>query len=89
MLKKSNNPGKSTLPFVEIQHISPLGIWILIGEREFFLAFTEFPWFRKATIDQIYDLEVYQEKHLHWPELDVDIDLESLKHPDAYPLKYK
>jgi hypothetical protein len=25
---------------------------------------------------------------LHWPDLDVDIDIDALKHPEAYPLKY-
>lgn len=75
------------MPLVEIQHISRNGMWLLIGEQEFFLAFSEFPWFAKATIEQIYDLEVHSKTHLHWPALDVDIDVDSLKHPDAYPLK--
>jgi Protein of unknown function (DUF2442) len=25
---------------------------------------------------------------IHWPDLDVDIDVDALKHPEAYPLKY-
>ena len=88
MKKKLSKPGKST-SVAEVTHISKDGIWILINDREFFLPFTHYPWFQKATIDQIHDLHVYYGKHLHWPLLDVDIALESLEYPEAYPLQYK
>lgn len=88
MPKKLKNPGKTILPKAEIQNISNQGIWILIKDQEFYLPFSEFPWFLKATIEQIYNLEFFHEKHLHWPELDIDLDIESLKYPDQYPLKY-
>ena len=88
MLKKSKNPGKSISAKAEIQNISNQGIWVLVDEKEFFMPFAEFPWFLKATIEQIYNLEFFHGKHLHWPALDIDIDLESLKHIDLYPLKY-
>ena len=88
MPKKSKKPGKNTLN-VEVENISQHGIWIVIGDQEYFLQFNKYPWFQKATIDQIYNVEFYHGKHLHWPLLDIDIDLESLKYPDAYPLKYK
>ncbi len=61
---------------------------MLVEEREFFMPFAEFPWFLKATIEQIYNLELFHGKHLHWPTLDIDVDLHSLKHPELYPLKY-
>lgn len=72
----------------EIQNISHQGIWILVNNEEFFMSFTEFPWFLKATVEQIYALKLFHNKHLHWPELDIDIDIDSLKHPEAYPLKF-
>ena len=89
MPKKLQKPGKVILINVEIQNISQKGIWILVNDQEFFLPFIKYPWFQKATIEQIYNLQFLHEKHLHWPALDVDIDIESLKYPDAYPLKYK
>lgn len=88
MAKKLKKPGKSTL-IAEVQNISNHGIWILIDNREFFLSFTQYPWFQQATIDQIYDMHFYHGKHLHWPSLDVDLEVESLQYPDAYPLIYK
>jgi hypothetical protein len=72
----------------EIQNISHHGIWILVNNEEFFMPFTNFPWFLKATIEQIYNLEFFNGHHLHWPLLDVDIELDALKHPELYPLKY-
>ncbi len=88
MLKKSKKHGKAISAKAEIQNISNQGIWLLINEQEFFMSFKEFPWFLKATVEQIYDLEFFHGKHLHWPALDIDVELESLKHPAAYPLRY-
>ncbi len=87
MLKKSKKPGKN-ISKAEIQNISSQGIWILVNGTEFFMPFVEFPWFLKATIEQIYRIEFFHDKHLHWPALDIDIDIESLKNPASYPLKY-
>ena len=88
MSKKLKNVGTNISGTAETQNISKLGVWILVNNKEFFLAFTEFPWFLKATIEQIYDLQFFRGKHLHWPALDIDIDIESLKYPASYPLKY-
>lgn len=73
---------------VEVQNISHNGIWILANDQEFYMPFNEFPWFLNATIEQIYNLEFFHGKHLYWPALDIDIELASIKHPEAYPLKY-
>lgn len=88
MLKKSKRPGKSTSTTIEILNISNQGIWIFVKENEFFIPFSKFPWFLEATVQQIYNLKFLHDKHLHWPELDVDIDIDSLKNPALYPLKY-
>lgn len=88
MLKRSKKPGKNISNVIEIQNISNQGIWIFVHDQEFFIPFSKFPWFLKATIAQIYNLEFCQDKYLHWPDLDVDIDLESLKSPNLYPLQY-
>lgn len=82
---KKNNKGISV---AEIQSVSRRGIWLFVADREFFLSFAEYPWFRHAMIDQIYDFQFEHGKHLHWPTLDVDVDLESLKNIAATPLIY-
>lgn len=86
MPKKLKKPGKLTLHNIEIQGISKHGLWVLINEHEFFLPFTKYPWFVNATITQIYDVQLLHQKHLYWPTLDIDLELDSLKYPDSYPL---
>lgn len=88
MPKRLKNPGESILEKAEIQNISAHGIWVLVNGQEFFMPFSEFPWFLKATIEQIYNLELFHGHHLHWPALDIDVDIDSLTYPTAYPLKY-
>ncbi len=73
---------------IEVQGISFHGIWLYVKRKEYFLPFKDFPWFKQATISDINNVRLSHGYHLHWPALDVDIELESLEHPDRYPLKY-
>ncbi len=73
----------------EVTNVSTNGIWLLLDQREPFLAFADFPWFEHATIRQISRVERPSPHHLYWPELDVDLAVDSLDHPEAYPLVSK
>lgn len=72
---------------VEVTNISRHGFWILVDDRELFLPFDEFPWFADAPVKAILAVERPQPHHLYWPELDVDLTVESIEHPEWYPLK--
>ena len=84
---KSDELGASTSQ-VEIANISKHGFWIFLGdhEAEAFLGFTDFPWFERATISKILNVERPTPDHLYWPEIDVDLSVESLRHPERFPL---
>ena len=82
---KSATPGRSTSP-VEVTNVSPHGFWLFVGERERFVAFKKFPWFKDASIRQISRVELPSAHHLYWPDLDIDLAVDSLLHPDRYPL---
>jgi len=71
---------------VEVLNISPHGFWLLLHEREYFLAFEHFPWFRQANIEAILDVQLPRPHHLYWPKLDVDLELASIISPQKYPL---
>jgi hypothetical protein len=71
---------------VEVTNVSPHGFWLLIEQRERFVAFKEFPWFRDARIGELMNVELPSPHHLYWPDLDVDLAVESLDHPERYPL---
>lgn len=70
----------------EITHVSRHGLWLLLAEEEMFLPFEQFPWFRQATIEQISRVEAPSPNHLYWPDLDIDLSVESIRHPEAFPL---
>ncbi len=74
---------------VEAASIGHDGIWSRIDQTEYFLAYEDYPWFRDAKVSEIRHVELFHNRHLHWPDLDVDLSLDSLKHPEAYPLTYR
>ena len=70
----------------EVTHVSKHGLWLLREDEELFLPFEQFPWFRQATIEQITHVEAPGPDHLYWPDLDIDLAVESIRHPEAFPL---
>lgn len=73
---------------VEVLNISKHGFWLMIHSQEYYLPFDDFPWFRNATIGEMLAVEHLRPDHLYWPALDVDLHLDSLQHPERYPLVY-
>jgi hypothetical protein len=78
-------PGTSTFP-VEVTNVSRHGLWLLVGDEELFLPFEHFPWFRDASIEKISVVERETADHLYWPLLDIDLTVESIRTPGAFPL---
>jgi hypothetical protein len=78
-------PGSTTLA-VELSNVSPHGLWLLVGDEELAVPFAEFPWFRKASIEQLADVQRPSEDHLYWPQLDIDLSVQSIRTPAAFPL---
>ena len=81
-------PGTATSA-AEVTNISQHGLWILIDGGEFLLPVEEFPWFKQATVEAILGIEQSTPGHLRWPELDVDLSVDSIEHPERYPLHSK
>ncbi len=74
---------------IEVSHIDSHGFWLCVKDEEYFLSYEEFPWFEDARVKDILNVKLLHAHHLHWPQLDVDIEIDSLKNPQKYPLKYK
>ena len=70
----------------EVTNISKHGFWLLLANEELFVAFKDFPWFQDASIAEIVRVEWPQAHHLYWPDLDVDLAVESIRHPESFPL---
>ena len=73
----------------EVTNVSVNGFWLLMDDQELFVAFSDFPWFRDATIAQLTQIERPSAHHLYWPELDVDLAADSIATPERYPLVSK
>ncbi len=70
----------------EVLNVSRKGFRLFVAGQEYFLHFYDFPWFRSASVKQLFDIEFSHGNHLYWPELDVDLDLERIEHPEKFPL---
>ncbi len=82
---KSEIAGKNTLE-VEVTNISVHGFWLLLGEKEYFLPFIDFPWFKDARISEISDVSLLNDQYLFWEKLDIDLTLNMIQNPQNYPL---
>ena len=81
-------PGNVTSA-AEVTNISKHGLWLLLGDEELFMPFEHFPWFKKATVEQIVEVEWPSPDHLYWPLLDIDLSVASIRDPSAFPLLSK
>ena len=81
----SASPGTAT-SVPEVTSVSAHGMWLLLDSEELFLPFAKFPWFRNAPVGGVTHVERPAPQHLRWPDLDVDLAVESIRDPDAYPL---
>jgi hypothetical protein len=77
--------GADTLE-VEVTNVSKHGFWLLLGAEELFVPFAEFPWFKDASIGKLLRVERPQAHHLYWPDLDIDLAVDSIRHPERFPL---
>ena len=82
---KSLERGKNTSK-PEITNLSAHGFWIFLSSKEYFLPFEQFPWFKEATVSQIINVRLLHKTHLYWPDLDVDLSLTIIEHPEKYKL---
>ena len=71
---------------VKVTNITKHGFWLMVGEEELFLPFKDFPWFKNGPLQSILNVELQGPEHLYWPDLDVDLTLDSIRHPEKYPL---
>ncbi|MBK6287104.1 MAG: DUF2442 domain-containing protein [Gammaproteobacteria bacterium] len=82
-------PRGQSISEAEVTNVSVHGFWLLLTEEELFVPFAHFPWFRNATFGAITRVEWPSPNHLYWPDLDIDLAVESLRHPERFPLVSK
>lgn len=74
---------------VDVLMINDRGIMISVQGQDYFLSYNRVPWMRNATINEVLDVQMSGKNAIEWPKLDVDLEVDSLKHPERYPLLIK
>jgi len=72
---------------IEVTNISAHGVWVLIGKKELFMPYEDFPWFKEVPVKSILRVEEQAPGHFYWPDIDVDLTEEIIEHPERFPLR--
>lgn len=71
-----------------ITNIEKFGFWMILFDKEYFISFNDYPKFKNATIEQIFDFELLSPKQICWKKLDIDIEVDALENPARFTLLY-
>ena len=74
---------------VAVLMINAQGMLITVQGQDYFLSYNRVPWLRDARISSVLNVRMSVPRAIEWPELDVDLEIESLRHPERYPLVIK
>lgn len=80
--------GTAILGF-EVTSIGKHGFWNYEDGAEYFVSFADYPVFRKATVESILNVTRSGPGQYHWPDLDADIEKESLVSPEVFLKMYR
>ncbi len=80
--------GSNTLAS-SVTNISSVGFWIIANQKEYFISFKDYPYFKKATIDSVFNVKFISPRQFYWPDIDVDIELDALESPEKFKLLFK
>lgn len=87
MQTNSKNNFNNTL--VSVLMINAEGIMLSVLGRDYFLSYNRIPWMQDAPIRSVLNVKMSGPEAIEWPELDVDLEIDSLIHPERYPLVIK
>jgi Protein of unknown function (DUF2442) len=80
---------RSSTVLVEVTNISVHGFWLFLDGRELFVSFRDFPWFADAPVKKIANVTWPSPNQLRWPDLDIDLSVDSIEHPERFPLLFE
>ncbi|KAA6348174.1 hypothetical protein EZS27_004380 [termite gut metagenome] len=73
----------------KVAMITSRGVSLYVNGHKYYLPYHTYPWFREAKVADILNVEMPDEESLRWEALNVDLHLDSLIHPENYPLVAK
>ncbi len=69
--------------------INAQGIMLSVLGNDYFLSYNRVPWLKDARISDVLNVRMSGHSAIEWEALGVDLEIESLKHPERYPLIMK
>ena len=83
----SKNNSSSTSASVLM--INAQGILLSVLGHDYFLSYNRIPWIKDAPVRSVLNVQMSGPEAIEWPDLDVDLEIDSLRHPERYPLVIK
>jgi hypothetical protein len=83
-MMKSEQLGLNTS--VKVLGLTPHGLWLFAKGEEYFLSYHSFPWFKSAPVSAVFNVEEQGRHGLYWADLDIDLSIDGIRHPEKYPL---
>lgn len=74
---------------VSVLMINAQGIMLSVLGHDYFISYNRVPWLKDARIRDVLNVQISGRSAIEWPDLNVDLEIESLKHPERYPLIIK
>ena len=78
-----NQDTKPTL--VAVLMINGQGMMLTVNGEDLFVSYNRVPWLKSATISDALNVQMCGDDAIEWPALDVDLEIDSLRHPEKYP----
>ena len=87
--KEDMSPKIKELTQVRVLMINDKGIMLSVKGNDYFISYNRIPWMKNACISDALDVQMSGRNAIEWPKLDIDLEIDSLKHPERYPLIMK
>lgn len=89
LAKNTDLKNSSSNTLVSVLMINAQGIMISVQGHDYFLSYNRIPWMQDAPIRSVLNVQMSGPESIEWPDLDVDLEIDSLRHPERYPLLIK
>ena len=81
---KKNSNKNTEISSVKILSINPEEIYLSVAGKDYFISYNKVPWFRNARVNEIMNVSMMGRMGIRWEDLDVDLEIDSLEHPEKY-----
>ena len=74
---------------VAVLMINSQGMMLSVQGQDYFVSYNRVPWLRDARVGSVLNVQMCGRNAIEWPELDIDLEIDSFRHPERYPLVMK